>query len=221
MDVTRKYRADGTHHRQPSGARSPDPNHSNGRAPANAGALLHDPGRPTHTSPNAPRPGLRDQDGSADGLGTAIVVVVEHEARRHLTREALSADKPPGRLAIVEAIVAGCGGGEDDLRRFASAWRKLAMKDRATATVVQPAPADSPGRGRLGECPASQRRQLISPALPVSAAPTVRYGVITAVTTGLGGAGPATVAGPAPPLLCAARIHRPGRSATRHPPGDG
>jgi hypothetical protein len=93
-------------------------------------------------------PGLRDQDGSADRLSTAIVVVVEHEARRHLTREALSADKPPGRLAIVEAIVAGCGGGEDDLRRFASAWRKLVMKDRATATVVQPAPADSPGRGR-------------------------------------------------------------------------
>ena len=59
--------------------------------------------------------------------------------------EALSADKLPSKLSIVEAIVAGCGGGEDDLRRFASAWRRLAMKDRATATVQ---PADPPGPAR-------------------------------------------------------------------------
>jgi hypothetical protein len=41
----------------------------------------------------------------------------------------------------VEAIIAGCGGSDDDLRRFASAWRKLAMAGRTSATVQPDTPA--------------------------------------------------------------------------------
>jgi hypothetical protein len=29
------------------------------------------------------------------------------------------------KLEVVKAIIIGCGGGEDDLRLFASAWRRL------------------------------------------------------------------------------------------------
>ena len=39
--------------------------------------------------------------------------------------EVLNRDELPERLSVVEAIIAGCGGGEADRRRFATAWRKL------------------------------------------------------------------------------------------------
>ena len=42
--------------------------------------------------------------------------------------EALRSDEMP-RLEVVLAVVAGCGGGEDDQRRFATAWRAIRLAD--------------------------------------------------------------------------------------------
>jgi hypothetical protein len=50
-------------------------------------------------------------------------------------------DELPDRLEMIEAVIDACGGSEDDRRRFATAWRRLVMKDRATAAVDQAATA--------------------------------------------------------------------------------
>ena len=49
----------------------------------------------------------------------------------------LGGDTLPDRLEVIDAIVEGCGGIEEDRRRFATAWRELAMGSRQ-AQVVQP-----------------------------------------------------------------------------------
>jgi hypothetical protein len=44
----------------------------------------------------------------------------------------LREDELPRRLEIVEAIITGCGGSDEDIQRFASAWRRLAQKQLRT-----------------------------------------------------------------------------------------
>lgn len=41
---------------------------------------------------------------------------------------AMNGDALP-KLEVVKAVIIGCGGGEDDLRLFASAWRRLSAPD--------------------------------------------------------------------------------------------
>jgi hypothetical protein len=41
--------------------------------------------------------------------------------------QALRASDAVPRLEVVMAIVAGCGGGEEDQRRFATAWRAIRL----------------------------------------------------------------------------------------------
>jgi hypothetical protein len=41
--------------------------------------------------------------------------------------KALRAKELPARLEVIEAIVEGCGGSEEDRQRFATAWRRLTM----------------------------------------------------------------------------------------------
>ena len=49
----------------------------------------------------------------------------------------LSGNTLPDRLDIIDAIVEGCGGTEEDRRRFATAWRELTMA-RSQPRVVRP-----------------------------------------------------------------------------------
>lgn len=54
---------------------------------------------------------------------------------------ALKNDDLPG-LKVVLAIVAGCGGGQADQEKFATAWRRI----NAGVTAPEPSPAPEPGR---------------------------------------------------------------------------
>ena len=45
-------------------------------------------------------------------------------------QRALAQDKLPKKLEIVDSIVTGCGGSNDDRRMWATAWRRLAMQPR-------------------------------------------------------------------------------------------
>jgi hypothetical protein len=47
------------------------------------------------------------------------------------------------KLEVVKAIVIGCGGGEDDLSLFASAWRRIASGRSGTASFMS-APVAAP-----------------------------------------------------------------------------
>lgn len=47
----------------------------------------------------------------------------------------LGRDELPERLEVIEAIVMGCGGSDDDRQRFASTWRRLVMKEQITTEV--------------------------------------------------------------------------------------
>jgi hypothetical protein len=58
----------------------------------------------------------------------------------------LNLDKLPARWEAAEAILIACGAGEQDLRRFASAWRRLIMPAREPRGGAHPAnPPDEPG----------------------------------------------------------------------------
>lgn len=55
---------------------------------------------------------------------------------------ALKNHELPG-LKVVLAIVAGCGGGQPDQEKFATAWRRI----NSGMTAPQPSPAPGPGQG--------------------------------------------------------------------------
>ncbi len=55
---------------------------------------------------------------------------------------ALKNDELPG-LKVVLAIVAGCGGGQPDQEKFATAWRRI----NSGMTTPEPPPAPGPGGG--------------------------------------------------------------------------
>ena len=46
----------------------------------------------------------------------------------------------PDRLEIIDAIVEGCGGTDQDRQKFATAWRRLAMPD----PIMAPSPVPEP-----------------------------------------------------------------------------
>jgi hypothetical protein len=48
---------------------------------------------------------------------------------------AMNGDTLP-KLDVVKAIIIGCGGGEDDLSSFASAWRRIASGRAGTASFM-------------------------------------------------------------------------------------
>jgi hypothetical protein len=64
----------------------------------------------------------------------------------------------PDRLEVIDAIVEGCGGTDEDRQRFATAWRKLAMPGlpvpapephlRAVRTAQGDGTADGDGKTR-------------------------------------------------------------------------
>jgi hypothetical protein len=60
---------------------------------------------------------------------------------------AMNGDSLP-KLEVVKAIIIGCGGGEDDLRSFATAWRRI-------ASPRTPASASAEGNRTLGAQPVS------------------------------------------------------------------
>jgi len=43
----------------------------------------------------------------------------------------LGSDELPARLDVIDAIIEGCGGSDEDRARFATAWRMLALPDQA------------------------------------------------------------------------------------------
>jgi len=55
---------------------------------------------------------------------------------------AMNGDAMP-KLEVVKAIIVGCGGGEDDLSSFASAWRRIGS-GRAGSTSFMSAPVAAP-----------------------------------------------------------------------------
>jgi hypothetical protein len=58
----------------------------------------------------------------------------------------------PDRLEVIDAIVEGCGGTDDDRQKFATAWRKLAMPGLHTPAVetrLRIIPAAQTGSDRL------------------------------------------------------------------------
>jgi hypothetical protein len=55
---------------------------------------------------------------------------------------AMNGDAMP-KLEVVKAIIVGCGGGEDDLSSFASAWRRIGS-GRADSTSFMSAPVAAP-----------------------------------------------------------------------------
>jgi len=59
---------------------------------------------------------------------------------------AMHGDRLP-KLDVVRAIIIGCGGGEEDLRSFATAWRRLATA-RTAACRPRPAPRTALARAR-------------------------------------------------------------------------
>jgi hypothetical protein len=61
---------------------------------------------------------------------------------------ALKSDDLPDRLAVIDAIIVGCGGSEDDRRRFATAWRRLVMTGRLSTEIGSAAEAGPPARPR-------------------------------------------------------------------------
>ncbi len=44
----------------------------------------------------------------------------------------------PDRLEVIDAIVEGCGGTDEDRQKFATAWRKLAMPGPVAARLPAP-----------------------------------------------------------------------------------
>jgi len=64
--------------------------------------------------------------------------------------KALRAKELPARLEVIDAIVEGCGGSEQDRQRFATAWRRLTM-----ATSAGQAPGPGPPRLRAVPLPAA------------------------------------------------------------------
>jgi hypothetical protein len=53
--------------------------------------------------------------------------------------KALRAKELPLRLEVIDSIVEGCGGSEEDRRRFASAWRRLTMGNTSAEVSAPPA----------------------------------------------------------------------------------
>ncbi|OLT26587.1 hypothetical protein BJF83_20710 [Nocardiopsis sp. CNR-923] len=52
---------------------------------------------------------------------------------------ALNGDRLP-KLHIVEAFIEGCGGSHDDVRRWATAWRKLRKQEAADSESSRAVP---------------------------------------------------------------------------------
>ena len=53
----------------------------------------------------------------------------------------LNKDELPPRFEVVEAVIFGCGGTEDDRQRFATAWRQLVMPEAQPVLRAVPDPA--------------------------------------------------------------------------------
>jgi hypothetical protein len=51
-----------------------------------------------------------------------------HRSSASAMHAVLSSDDLPGRLAAIDAVVEGCGGTDEDRQRFATAWRRLALR---------------------------------------------------------------------------------------------
>jgi hypothetical protein len=68
-------------------------------------------------------------------------------------RQILKGDTLPDRLRIIDVIVQGCGGSDEDRRMFATAWRRLRRKRMQSplAGVVSLRPAPGAGTGRRPE----------------------------------------------------------------------
>jgi hypothetical protein len=72
------------------------------------------------------------------------------------------------RLDVVLAVIIGCGGSEDEARRWATAWLQLrsgGFQDApgpVGAQYLAPRPADRPGRADPGGPPAQSRKRSMS-----------------------------------------------------------
>jgi hypothetical protein len=64
---------------------------------------------------------------------------------------AMNSDALP-KFAVMKAIIIGCGGGEEDLKAFASAWRRVgglgALPEYGTSRSPARPPATGDGRAR-------------------------------------------------------------------------
>ncbi len=77
---------------------------------------------------------------------------------------AVRSDVLPAREEIVDAIVQGCGGIDEDRQRFATAWRQLAMRLTADGDLAQVVPLrDAPAEPRRIRNPRSGRPQDAAP----------------------------------------------------------
>jgi hypothetical protein len=67
----------------------------------------------------------------ADRAGQVIVHSTMHAA--------MQGDTLP-KLEVVKAIITGCGGSQEDMRSFVTAWRRLASREGRDTTSFLPAP---------------------------------------------------------------------------------
>ena len=72
-----------------------------------------------------------------------------HRAAASTMCAVLGSDELPERLGVIEAIIVSSGGNEEDKKRFATAWRRLAMHPGPTAKtepeMITSARPDPPG----------------------------------------------------------------------------
>jgi len=72
-----------------------------------------------------------------------------HRAAASTMCAVLGGDELPERLGVIEAIIVSSGGNEEDKKRFATAWRRLAMHPGSTAKtepgMITSARPDPPG----------------------------------------------------------------------------
>jgi hypothetical protein len=65
------------------------------------------------------------------------MAAVDHRFTGSALHAALGRDELPHRHEMIDAIVAGCGGSDEDRRMWATAWRQLAMQPASRAPLAE------------------------------------------------------------------------------------
>jgi hypothetical protein len=63
-----------------------------------------------------------------------MAALAKHEVAANAMHAAMNGKAPP-KLDVVKAIITGCGGSEDDLQAFATAWRRIGAVGLSRAAI--------------------------------------------------------------------------------------